>query len=99
MVETPELHKYYLENKAKGLDVYAIAIDTDDAKWKAYIAKNGLSWTNVHDPTNRSIYAKYYVDVTPEIYVLNKDRVIIGKNLKTEQVQIIIDRDKAKNKS
>ncbi|HRG64326.1 MAG TPA: thioredoxin-like domain-containing protein [Saprospiraceae bacterium] len=96
MVETPKLHKYYLENKANGLDVYAIAIDTDDDKWKAYIKKNGLSWTNVHDPTNRSIYGKYYVDVTPEIYVLNKERKIIGKNLKTDQIQIIIDRDKAK---
>lgn len=65
-------------------------------KWKAYIKKNGLSWTNVHDPTNRSIYGKYYVDVTPEIYVLNKERKIIGKNLKSDQIQIIIDRDKAK---
>ena len=99
MVETPKLHKYFLENKDKGIDVYAIAIDTDDAKWKAYIKKNGLSWTNVHDPTNRSIYAKYYVDVTPEIYVLNKERKIIGKNLKTDQIQIIIDRDKNKGKS
>ena len=83
----------FLENKDKGIDVYAIAIDTDDAKWKAYI-KRMVCWTNVHDPTNRSIYAKYYVDVTPEIYVLNKERKNHRKEPKTDQIQIIIDRDK-----
>lgn len=99
MKETPLLKKFYLENKDKGIDVYAIALDTDDDKWKNYIIKNNLTWTNVHDPTNRSIYGRYFVDITPEIYVLNKERKIIGKNLKTEQIQIIIDRDKNKDKS
>jgi peroxiredoxin len=96
MEQTPKLLKYWQENKDKGVDVYAIAIDTDDKKWKDYIAKNNLTWTNVHDPTNRSIYGKYFVDVTPEIYVINKQRVLIGKNLKTDQIQIIIDRDRNK---
>ncbi len=92
--QSPKLVKYYNENKTNGVDVFAIAIDTDDAKWKAYIQKTGMTFTNVHDPTNRSIYGKYFVDVTPELYVLNKNRIIIGKNLKVDQIQTIIDRDK-----
>jgi peroxiredoxin len=96
--QSPKLVKYYNENKANGVDVFAIAIDTDDAKWKAYIKKTGMTFTNVYDSTNRSIYGKYFVDVTPEIYVLNKDRIIIGKNLKVDQIQIVIDRDRAKGK-
>jgi thiol-disulfide isomerase/thioredoxin len=95
MIETPKLHAYYLKNKAE-VDVFAVAVDTDDQKWKNYIKKQNLTWTNVYDPTNRSIYAKYWVDITPEIYVLNKDRIIIGKNLKSDQVQVVIDRDKEK---
>jgi peroxiredoxin len=95
MIETPKLHRYWLNNKNE-IDVFAVAVDTDDTKWRNYIKKQNLSWTNVFDPTNRSIYAKYWVDITPEIYVLNKDRIIIGKNLKADQVQIIIDRDKEK---
>jgi thiol-disulfide isomerase/thioredoxin len=97
MEQTPKLLKYWEANKAS-VDVFAIAIDTDDKKWKDYITKNGLAWTNVHDPSNRSIYGKYFVDVTPEIYILNKERKIIGKNLKVEQIQIIIDRDKQAKK-
>lgn len=91
--ETPLLHDFYLKNKGK-VDVFAIAVDTDDKQWKDYIRKNNLSWTNVYDPTNKSIYGKYFVDHTPELYLLNKQRKIIGKNLKTFQIQTMIDKDK-----
>jgi len=95
MKETPLLVDWYNKNKANNYaDVYAIAIDTDDAEWKAYIKKNNMTFTNVHDPTNRSIYAKYYVDITPEVYVLNKERKIIGKNLKVFQIDTVIERDR-----
>lgn len=93
--QTPKLLEFYHANKAN-IDVFAIAVDTDEQKWKDYINKNKLDWTNVYDPTNRSIYAKYFVDHTPELYVINKDRKIIGKNLKVFQIQTIIDRDKGK---
>jgi thiol-disulfide isomerase/thioredoxin len=92
--ETPLLHDFYLKNKAN-VDVFAIAIDTDDKQWKDYIKKNNLSWTNVYDPTNKSIYGKYFVDHTPEMYLLNKQRKIIGKNLQTFQIQTMIDKDKS----
>ena len=94
--QTPKLVDFYNQHKNKGIDVYAIALDTDDTKWKNYIKKTGMTFTNVYDESNRSIYGKYYVDHTPELYVLNKDRVIIGKNLKVNQVMTVIDRDKEK---
>ncbi len=95
--ETPQLVKWYNNWKDQGRDVYAIAIDTDENEWKDYIKKNGMDvFRNVYDPTNRSIYAKYWVDVTPEIYLLDKDRKIIGKNLKTFQIQTVIDQEEAK---
>lgn len=34
--ETPLLHEFYLKNKSN-VDVFAIAIDTDDAEWRDYI--------------------------------------------------------------
>jgi thiol-disulfide isomerase/thioredoxin len=90
--QTPKLVEYFHANRAK-VDVFAIALDTDHKKWTDYIAKVGMDWTNVYDPTNRSIYGKYWVDITPEIYVINKERKLIGKNLKVHQIQTIIDRD------
>jgi peroxiredoxin len=78
------------------VDVYAIAVDTDDASWRNYVAKTGMSWTNVFDPTNRSIYRTYYVDITPEVYVVGPDRTIIAKNLNVDQIEEVIRRDKEK---
>ncbi len=95
--ETPKMRAFYQEWKSKGVEVFAIAIDTKDTEWKSYIKENNISdWINVYDPTNRSIYAKYYVDITPEIYLLNPDRTIIGKNLKTEQIAELIRKDQSK---
>jgi len=94
--QTPKLVEFYKEWKNKGVDVYAIVLDTDQQKWEQYIAKTGMAFTNVFDPTNKAIYATYYVDQTPELYVLNPDRIIIGKNLKVNQIETIIDRDKNK---
>jgi thiol-disulfide isomerase/thioredoxin len=97
MVETPKLVQYYKQWKNQGIGVYAIAIDTDDAEWRQYTREKGMNdFVNVYDPTNRSIYATYFVDNTPEIYVLNPDRTIIGKNLNPDQIMIVIDRDKEK---
>ena len=96
MIQTPLLVEWYNTWKDKGRDVYAIAIDTERDEWVKYVKEKNMNFTNVFDPTNRSIYAKYYVDITPEVYVLNKERTIIGKNLKVDQINTIIDRDMAK---
>jgi len=95
-VETPKLVKFYHEWKDRGVDVFGIALDTNHDEWVEYIEKNHMPWVNVFDPTNRAIYAKYFVDITPEMYVLNPDRILIGKNLKTHQLPIIIERDMKK---
>jgi thiol-disulfide isomerase/thioredoxin len=95
--ETPQMVRFHQEWKPKGVEVYAIAIETDAAKWKAFMAKNQMqNLVNVFDPTNKSIYATYYVDNTPEIYVLGPDRTIIAKNLKPHQIPEMIQRDMRK---
>lgn len=95
-VETPKLVENFAKWKKEGIEVFGVAVDTDEPKLRDYIKKNNIPFSITHDPSNRSIYAKYFVNVTPELYVLNKDRMIIGKNLKVEQVQTIIDRDRGK---
>ncbi len=93
--QTPKLIQYYNQQKSNGVEVYGIAVDTDDTAWRNYMAQTGMNWTSVFDPSNQAIYKTYYVNVTPELYILNPERVIIGKNLKVAQVQEVIDRDRA----
>ncbi|MCG8327912.1 MAG: redoxin domain-containing protein [Chitinophagales bacterium] len=96
MEQTPKLVQFYQQWKNKGVSVYAIAVDTEEQEWKDYITKSNMNFVNVFDPTNKSIYAKYYVDHTPEVYVINQERMIIAKNLKVNQIAEVIQRDQNK---
>ncbi|MCS7036527.1 MAG: redoxin domain-containing protein [Saprospiraceae bacterium] len=94
--QAPEIQRIYQRWKNRGVDFYGIALNTTDEKWKEFVRKNGFTFTNVFDPTNRAIYAKYFVDITPELYVLNKDRIIVAKNLQASQLETIFERELAK---
>jgi peroxiredoxin len=96
--EAPDIQRIYEKYKTRGVDLYSIAVSTNEAEWKAFVKKNGFTFTNVYDPTNRAIYAKYFVDNTPEIYVLNKDRTIVAKNLKATQLDTVLERELKKVK-
>jgi peroxiredoxin len=98
--EAPEVEAIYQKWKNRGVDIFGISVNTTDAEWREFIKKNNFTFTNVFDPTNRAIYAKYFVDITPELYVLNKDRTIIAKNLHPNQLEEVFEREfrKMKNK-
>ncbi|WP_020535885.1 redoxin domain-containing protein [Lewinella cohaerens] len=91
-----DLYRGWQQQTPALVDVYAIAIDTEDALWKDYISKTGMRWTNVFDPSNKAIYKTYYVNVTPEVYLLGPDRKIIAKNLNVSQINDVIARDQQK---
>lgn len=95
--QTPKLMSAYQTLKGD-LDVYAIALDTEAEKWKSFVQRYGMgAFTNVYDPTNRSIFKTYYVDNTPELYLLGPDRKIVAKNLKVEQLAEAIALHKRRN--
>jgi peroxiredoxin len=96
--QTPKLVQNYNSWKKQGIDIYGIAVNTEMEAVKKAVAKYGMQWTNVFDPSNKSIYATYYVNNTPELYVLNPDRTIIGKNLQWDQVMTVVNRDKSKRR-
>ncbi len=91
--EAAEVEALYKKWKSRGVEFFGIAVSTTDAEWKQFVQEKGFTFTNVFDPTNRAIYAKYFVDITPEIYVLNKDRIIVGKNLHPNQLETIFERE------
>lgn len=91
--QTPKLKAMYEQWKDKGVDVYALCIDQDVEAWKKFVAEFGLSWHNVIDPKMESRYgSKYHVDHTPEMYVLDENHTIVGKNLKAPQLPTIFER-------
>ena len=96
--DAPKIVEIARNWKSRGVEFFGIGVNTNEEDWKAFVKKTGFPFTNVYDPTNRTIYAKYFVDITPELYVLNKDRIIVAKNLHAEQLEEVFQRELAKMK-
>jgi thiol-disulfide isomerase/thioredoxin len=98
--ELPKILDYYNKvNTGKGiksnkkLEVYALGSTADYPNWKKYIDEKKLPWINVHDPYKESNYHRYYdINSTPVIYLLNKDKKIVGKRLSAEQAIDFIEK-------
>ena len=95
--QTPKLVKFAKDYAGKA-GVFSIVTSTTMEEWDAYKHKTGISWPDVYDPQGDDSKwpLKYHVDNTPEIYVLNKDRVFIAKNLHVDQLQEVVDKELAK---
>jgi thiol-disulfide isomerase/thioredoxin len=89
--ETPVLAKFYSEWKNKGVEIFSIAANVDEKRkgeWLAFRQKYGINWANdIMDEGAQSRYhEKYFIDITPELYLLDKNNKILSKNLKPSQL-------------
>lgn len=94
-VTIPELYeKIWEKYKEKGIAVYAVYTQTDHKEWESFIHDKGLyGWTHVWDPRNSTNFRYYYdVSVTPRIFLLDKDKKIIGKKLGVETMEKMFER-------
>ena len=92
--ETPKMVKLYNDWKDKGLDLFTICIDGEPDKWKSYLEKNGLTDRNMLDLRNESHFRDhYYFEVTPGIFVLDKNHKIIASNVGAESIPLLLDKE------
>ncbi|MEN9609647.1 MAG: hypothetical protein RLZZ628_461 [Bacteroidota bacterium] len=88
----PYLKQVFDKYKSKRVHIFALASMAEKEKWLSFGVKYGVEWTDVIDPALESKYNdKYYIDITPEIYVLDKNKKIIYKNLKANQLEAVLD--------
>jgi thiol-disulfide isomerase/thioredoxin len=87
--EIPKLKEFYDTYKEKyNLEVFSVCSDTSLVKWKKTIKKKEMNWINVDGPRSLSgnYHDQYDITTTPVIYILNKKKEIIAKNLRTDQI-------------
>jgi thiol-disulfide isomerase/thioredoxin len=86
--EAPRLRNVYDQWKGRGLEVFSLVANAKGRdEWQNFAKKYAVNWIDVWDPQLESrFHEKYFVDITPELYVLDKNNKIIGKNLKPEQL-------------
>jgi thiol-disulfide isomerase/thioredoxin len=85
--ETPKLVEFY--NKQKwDVGVYAVSTDSSMQKMKDYVKEMSMRWTTVN---GHRTYTKYYQELydaiqTPSLFVLDKDKHIIAKQLSVDRL-------------
>ncbi len=85
--EIPKLKEMYDSMKARGVEVYSVYTQADVEGWKQYIKDNKLTWLNVVDAYNKATYREdYNIISTPQVYMLDHNKMIRFKNPPAENV-------------
>ena len=79
--EMPLIKEVYQKYHAKGFDIYAVSVDYDLNKWKAYINKEHLSWTNVYttQDSQPNPAIDYVIMNTPTMVLIDQQGTIIHR--------------------
>ncbi len=93
----PLLNTFYSTYKDKGVQVFAVCIKLNDQEkncW-TYIDKNQFTgWINASDQTggDASIQTQYNIKTTPKVYVLDKNKTIVVKDIGVENLEEVFKR-------
>ncbi|HKG08226.1 MAG TPA: TlpA disulfide reductase family protein [Pedobacter sp.] len=81
--ESPNLLKQYAAFKEKGFEILGVSVDSDKAKWREAIKKDGLTWTQVSDLKGWESEARkvYGISGVPANFLVNPEGKIVGAHL------------------
>ena len=77
----PYIQEMYSKYHKKGFDVYAVSLEHQMDKWKAYIQEKGLIWTNVPNiqGSGSNPAMEYVVMLTPTLVLIDKNGIILHR--------------------
>lgn len=90
---TPKILEISEKYWAHGVEVIGIYTQVEQNVWTKYIEDKGLQeWHNVWDPYNQSGFRDSYdVKTSPSIYLIDKEKRIIGKRIDAETLEKMLD--------
>jgi thiol-disulfide isomerase/thioredoxin len=88
--EIPFLKKDYKHFKDKGFEIISFSLDKDEQKWKKAIDKHEIKWINVRNQDD--IAGEYGVKAIPRNFIVDKDGIIVAKNLRGDDVEAFLDK-------
>ncbi len=92
----PKMYELYQnELKEQGIEVVAVSTlfgEDGKRKWVDFVNKHQLyDWINGWNPYDYEFKVTYDIRSTPQIYVLNKQKQIIGKKLGPENIMELVN--------
>jgi thiol-disulfide isomerase/thioredoxin len=82
--ENPNVVAMYNKYKTKDFEIFGVSLDRDKASWIKAIEADGLGWKHVSDLKywQSSVVDQFSIKGIPQTYLLDKEGVIIAKNLR-----------------
>jgi peroxiredoxin len=93
-MENPNVVKAYDKYKSAGFTVFSVSLDDNKTNWTQAIKKDNLKWSShVSDLKGwQSSAAKLYgVTGIPATFLIDKDGNVIGKNLRGESLEQMLE--------
>lgn len=86
--ENPNVVKVFKEFNKKGFDIFGVSLDQNREDWLKAIKDDNLTWTHVSDLQywNNAAAQLYSVNAIPANFLLDEQGIIIGKNLRGEEL-------------
>lgn len=83
--EMPNVVEAYNQYNSKGFTVYSVSLDSDKNRWLSAIQQDGMVWdAHVSElkKWDSDAAREYFVRGIPATFLIDKDGIIIGKNLR-----------------
>lgn len=90
----PVINKLYNPKNKRELEVVAVSIDDSRNEVETAIEKNGYgSWINIAELQgwDGQIVEEYGIAATPTIFILDKNKTIIGKPVSVEELEVMLE--------
>jgi len=89
--EMPFIEQIYQQYKSNNMKVYAVYTQDKFEAWQAYTLTLNPEWIYVWDPDFSSLFHKLYnVTGTPKIYLLDRNKTIVGRGIDAHVLQQIL---------
>jgi peroxiredoxin len=102
MTEVPKIDSVYRKVlKQKGVKIVGVRSDDPVETWQEFIKKHDLKdWLHLYDKDNTSNFRFLYdIRTTPNVYLLDENKIIIGKRLDHSNIATVIEMNEHKKSS
>ncbi|MGE0635742.1 MAG: redoxin domain-containing protein [Bacteroidia bacterium] len=88
-MENPNVVKVYQKYKDKGFEVFGVSLDKGKPEWVEAIKLDGLTWKHGSELAfwNSSFVKTYNIDGIPKTVLVDKNGIIIAKDLRGPQLE------------
>ncbi len=88
-IENPNLVRLHKKYKDAGFDIIGVSLDRTREQWEQAVIDDNLPWTQVSNLNfwNDPVARRYSIRSIPQSYLLDKNGLVMGKNLRGQELE------------